>query len=123
MTPTDSEKILWLELAELFFIDTEMLEADFMRVAKLIKASNWDRSKVEETLVQLIAPHAGANVGYLFIPVIGEWSGFDLDDLCKKIERSQKLRKEKPSWYFTLSDWWCRRMLKNLGIDRLLSLL
>ncbi len=121
MTSEKSEEQIWVALAELFFLDTETDENEFQRVAKLLKASHWDRTRTEQTLIKFIAPHAGANLGFLIYPVIGEWAGFDEERLCEKIRRSISLRENKRAWYFLVSDWWCKKMLNRLEIEKLLQ--
>ncbi|MBL7543142.1 MAG: hypothetical protein JNL11_04965 [Bdellovibrionaceae bacterium] len=116
---TTEEKI-WIELANLFFLDTEPDEIAFKNVAHILKTNSWNKEKTELTLIQLIAPHAGANLGYLLWPVIGAWDEFNTTLLCDKIRKTRNLRTKHPNWYFLLSDWWCRRMLRQLDIDQLL---
>ncbi len=48
---------------------------------------------METVLIELVAPIAGANVGYLVYPVIGEWVAFDETWLVTKVRRWQALRK------------------------------
>ena len=115
------EDELWLTLAELFFLDTESLESDFARAAELLKKNGWSRSRTEKTLVQLIAPQVASNIGWGLYPVNGEWAGFDGKVLSEKVRRSITLRAARPDWHFTLLDWWYRRLLNQLGMQRLLN--
>ena len=115
------EEKIWIALAELFFLDTAMDEDDFNRVATFLNSNGWSREKTEQTLVQLIAPVAGANVGYLIIPIAGEWTGFNENQMSEKIRKHREKRTSQGSWRISLSDWWCRRMLKDLGVQRLLE--
>ena len=115
------ERELWVALAELFFLDTEPQDDDFDRVLRLLLAAKWTPGRTRATLVQLIAPVAGHNLGFLIYPVIGAWSGFDKIDLCRRIEGLAEKRAKRPRWYFWLSDWYCERMLRKLGIERLLK--
>jgi hypothetical protein len=103
------------------YLDSELNEEDFARVAELLKQANWSQTKTEETLVQLIAPHAGANLGYLIWPVSGAWAGFNETWICERVRRSKSLRASRPHWHFLLSDWLSKRMLHQLGINRLLE--
>ena len=111
----------WIRLAELFFLDTELLDQAFVSLAADPKASKHKREQIQNFLVQCIAPHASANLGFLYYPVIGEWAGFDEKDLAKKVRRSMDLRKKYPKWFFMLSDLWCLKMLRQLSVDRLLD--
>jgi len=114
------ERELWGALAELFFLDTEPEDHDFERVLRLLTEANWRPERTRAALIELIAPIAGHNLGFLIYPVIGEWSGFDKADLCEKIQYLSERRARHPRWFFWLSDWYCARMLRKLGMDRLL---
>jgi hypothetical protein len=116
-----TEEALWLLLAELFFLDTEPEDGDFRDAAAALKGAGWTRERARSALVELVAPVAGANLGYLIWPVIGEWAGFDRVFLAARIRRSQALRQRRPRWWFWLSDWYCSRMLRALGVERLLA--
>lgn len=116
-----NEEDIWLALAELFFLDIEPTEKDFDRVLNLLRDNNWSARKTEATLVKFIAPHIGVNLGFLIYPTVGEWAAFDKEWLSKKIRQSILLRKNKPNWYFFISDWWCRRILYKLGLEKLLN--
>ena len=119
----EQERELWVALAELFFLDTRPQDDDFDRVVRLLVAANWTPEQTRTTLVQLIAPHAGQGFGLLAYPGgIGVFhSFFDKADLCQKVQRSSDLRSQHPKWYFFLSDWYCERMLRKLGMERLLT--
>jgi hypothetical protein len=118
----DQEETIWLTLAELFFLDTEPNEQDFQHALTLLKDAEWTREKTNKVLVELIAPHYGANLGYLIVPVVAsEWAGFDKALLVSKIRHSVSLREKYPHWYFMLSDWWCAKLLHSLDINRLLN--
>lgn len=116
-----NEEDIWLALAELFFLDIEPTKKDFDRVLNLLRDNNWSARKTEATLVKFIAPHIGVNLGFLIYPTVGEWAAFDKEWLSKKIRQSILLRKNKPNWYFFISDWWCRRILYKLGLEKLLN--
>lgn len=118
----ENEEAIWLALAELFFLDHIPYDTDFTRVADLLRKNSWTRLRTERTLIEAIAPHAGANLGYLIYPVIGAWAQLDSKTLSVKIRRSLSIREKRPRWHFLLSDWWCRRMLLRLGLEQLLSL-
>jgi hypothetical protein len=122
MQPQENEQQkIWQTLAELFFLDNEPQEEDFDYAAGLLEDAGWDRNKTRKILVECIAPVAGANVGYLLWPVIGEWAGFDSADLYEKIQKRMLSKEIKPKWYYLFSDWYCERMLKTLGIERLIN--
>lgn len=118
-----SEEALWLALAELFFLDTEPDQREYEMVAVSLQKAGWTRAQTAATLTDLIAPLVGANLGYLFYPVIGAWSGFDAETLIPRIRSLKQKREMHPRWYFMLQDWNSRRMLRILEMDRLLKLL
>jgi hypothetical protein len=109
---------LWAALAGLFFLDQEPGDEDFERVAKDLKRAGWSREKTEGVLVRGIAPHAG---GSPLWPVIGEGTDLDLERLTARVRRSLALREGRPPWFFCLSDWWHRRTLRQLGLEKLLG--
>jgi hypothetical protein len=110
-------------LADLFFLDTEPQPVWFENAARRLKDRGWSRQQVELTLIEQVAPVAGANLGYLLWPIIGQWAYFDADWLNERIDRHQRLRAVSPRWRVRLSDFWSRHMLKQLKWQRLLDLL
>jgi hypothetical protein len=119
---SDQEKSLWLDLAELFFLDTETRPQDFNRVAARVKHIGWDREKTRQALIEQIAPVAGANLGYPIFPSIGSrWEGFNKEMLCAKVEKWQIARATRPKVWLFLLDWHNMRMMRNLGMDQLLE--
>ncbi|GEM_PF-3926481 len=117
----NEQQKIWRTLAELFFLDNEPQDEDFDYAAGLLKDAGWDRNITRRMLVECIAPVAGANQGHLLWPVIGEWAGFDSADLFQKIQKRMLSREIRPKWRYLFSDWYCERMLKTLGIDRLIN--
>ncbi len=117
----NEQQRIWRTLAELFFLDNEPQEEDFDYAAGLLKDAGWDRKNTRKMLVECIAPVAGANPGRLLWPVIGEWAGFDSADLFQKIQKRMLSREIRPKWRYLFSDWYCERILKTLGIDRLIN--
>ncbi len=123
MMISEVDKKIWIQLAELFFLDTEMDDLDFKNMADILNLNDWSKQKTEQVLIEYITPVAGANVGYLLWPVIGEWSGFSPDPMVRDIEKIISKRQSKPKYYFLISDWWCKNMLYKLNLKRLLNLL
>jgi hypothetical protein len=119
--PDEQTMTLWVTLAELFFLDTEPQNYDFDRNVKMLKQAGWSCDKTRETLIKFIAPICGHNLGFLIWPVIGAWSGFDQKALCEKIQSRAIRRAKHPDWHYLVSDWYCERILKTLGMDRLLT--
>jgi hypothetical protein len=118
---SDDRRDVWLELAELFFLDTEHDDAWHQAVAKKLQERGLGKDEVERILIYEVAPIAGANLGYLVWPVIGEWAGFDREPLCTKIEAYLDRRARHPHWFYLGQDWWMRRMVAKLAPERLLG--
>ena len=110
---------IWHELADLFFLDTEPTEQDYIRVAELVTKVCWTSPDVHTFIVKYIAPNYAANLGFLIFPAIGEWALFDKKEVLKNVQKSINLRNQYPDWYFLISDWWYARMLKQLDFHRL----
>lgn len=119
--PTHKHDI-YLMLADLFFLDTDPHINDYKRAAEILKANSWSKQDTLSILI-VIAPIAGSNLGYLIYPVIGNWSGFDKHELCQKIEKSLYRRQSSPKWYFYLFDKYSMWMLKKLNVEDLLRLI
>jgi hypothetical protein len=118
---SDDQSDVWLELAELFFLDTEHDDAWYQAVAKKLSERGLSKGKVERILIDEVAPIAGANCGYLIWPVIGEWAGFDREQLCSDIETYLDRRARRPRWFYLGQHWWMRRMVAMLAPERLLG--
>jgi hypothetical protein len=116
----DREEV-WLLLADLFFLDTEHPDAFYQTAAERLKRMGLGREDAVAILVYEVAPVAGANLGYLFYPVIGVWDGFDRECLCRKIEAYLRRRGARPRWHYFLQDFFLRRMVRTLGPEKLLS--
>ena len=109
---------VWLELAELFFLDTEHEDYVFESTAKRLKEIGLNAAELRIILEKQVAPVAGVNLGYLIYPVIGAWSGFDRDDLIKKIKDYSDKREKRPQLLYCIQDLLVRRMLKILGAEK-----
>jgi hypothetical protein len=112
---------VWLELAELFFLDTEHDDAWCEAVAKKLRERGLGKDEVERILIYEVAPIAGANFAYLAWPIIGEWGAFDREHLCRKIEGYLDRRARRPPWFYLGQDWWMRWMVRKLAPERLLD--
>jgi hypothetical protein len=118
---SDDRCDVWLELAELFFLDTEHDDAWYQAVAKKLSERGLSKDEVERILIDEVAPIAAANFGYLIWPVIGEWAGFDRERLCRDIEAYLDRRARRPRWFYLGQDWWMRRMVRKLAPEQLLG--
>lgn len=118
--PRPTEESLWLALAELFFLDTEPGPGAYERVAELLQQAGWTRQQTRTVLIEIITPVAGANLGWLVYPVIGEWAGFSPETLLPQLRAMQQKRASRSRLRLYLQDMNSRRMLKKLEADRLL---
>ena len=122
LTRENREKA-WLLLADLFFLDTQPTEADYQATARVLVQMGLGRKQAEEILLYEVAPVAGANLGYLLYPVIGEWDGFDAGHLCAKIRPFVERRAVRPQWHYFLQDRFMRWMVRQLEPEKLFSLM
>jgi hypothetical protein len=111
----------WLLLADLFFVDTEHPDEFYEAAAERLKRMGVGREDAEAMLIYEVAPVAGANLGYLLYPVIGDWGGFDRESLCRKIRVYLERRAAQPRWHYFLQDFMLRRLVRMLEPEKLLS--
>ena len=115
---------IWMHLAKLFF-DGEVLDENRIKeTAALLNSAGWSRDQTKNALLHLIAPHAKRNLGFGLPTAIGEEDLLERDNLVPLIFITEKLRMTH-QWphYFFIQDWFNKRLLKKLGIERLLRLL
>ena len=111
-------KNVCLELANLFFLDTEHSENFHKLAANHLKETSLSVTELRQILEKQVAPVAGVNLGYLIFPVIGEWSGFDKEDLAQKIKYYSNKRNKRPQWLYCIQDFFVRRMIKDLETEK-----
>ncbi len=102
---------VWDALADLF-LDTEKQPEDHRRIARVLSASGYSESELEQILRREVGPLLWANL----ISAAGEWACFDLGWLEAEI-----LRREHRRWFRWLPgvmtikmvrhDWACIRAL------------
>ena len=63
---------VWLALGELY-LDIELVEADFQRLAKTFAASGFSRNKIQQINYDEVAPVLWQNL----LSMAGEWAGWD----------------------------------------------
>ncbi|MBC8082245.1 MAG: hypothetical protein H7Z21_03475 [Hymenobacter sp.] len=97
---------VWLALSELY-LDTELLDADYKRIALVLREAGLNWAEAEAINTNEVAPVVIHNL----LSVAGEWSGFDEEWLVTSIMRCNKppklLGSRRLWWYFV------RRMLKS----------
>ena len=83
---------IWIALSE-FYLDTELDESDFDRIANKIKASPYSFDEVKKINKYEVFPV----LGYNLLDVAGEWAGFDetwlIDSILKSIEKKNLFKK------------------------------
>lgn len=114
-----TQEDIWLELANLFFLDTEHDNRVFENVARMLVENGWTAEFTFDFIAKMIAPKYGNNIGFLIYPVIGTWAGFDREELIKEVNHQVALRKKYPDWYFIISDWLMKRLLIALDFTKL----
>jgi hypothetical protein len=116
MTPEAlaQRKPVWLALAELY-LDTELAEADFARLAAVVRAAGFSWAEAQRINVEEVAPVVISNLW----SVAGAWAGFDEKWLCEAILR--RVGKGPPrllgsqAWWRRLVEWHLRDCLPNLA--------
>lgn len=82
-------KPIWLALSE-FYLDTELNEADFKRIAEILKESGYSFRELKQINYEEVAPVVSPNT----LTVAGEWSGFDeewlIEEIVKKINQEKR---------------------------------
>lgn len=121
MTAGLSEEDIWVELAEFFFLDTEPTSREKEKMIANLKQAGWSAEKTRKVLTEIVAPVAGANLGFLIWPVMGEWAGFDKEMLIQRMRQASAKRSRLPAWNFMVMDWLCKRMLKQLEVESFLK--
>lgn len=109
----DERKPIWLVLSE-FYLDTELQESDFRRIAKKIIESPFTFKEVKKINKYEVFPVLQPNL----MSVAGEWVGFNEEWLVKRIQNSlanrnyfEKIKIERD--YLTLK-WMCRDYWERL---------
>lgn len=74
---------VWTTLSELF-LDTELDEADFRRIAEVLRGSPYDLAMLENILRDEVAPAFGSNL----LSVAGQWAPWTEDEVQEIMKRS-----------------------------------
>lgn len=90
MTEADRRKAIWLNLAE-FYLDTELQETDYLRIAEVFKKSNFTLEEIKEIDLYEVFPTLQSNLN----SVAGEWAGFPEDWLIQACTNNLKRRSNK----------------------------
>ncbi|MDJ0943808.1 MAG: hypothetical protein QNJ30_10095 [Kiloniellales bacterium] len=84
---------VWVALSELW-LDTELQDRDFDHIARVLRASGYDRDALDRILAEEVAPVVYLNL----YSVAGVWTGFDPDWLCAEISRRLRTRGPIRAW-------------------------
>lgn len=96
---------VWSALSDLF-LDTELEDADYRRVAQLIVSSGYTAAEAQEILWQEVFPVLAPNLEH----VAGEWVGWPADWLSENIKISDGAEYHRPSGSVAreIADCWAR---------------
>lgn len=119
--PADDNLKLWVELANLFFLDHDPQDSEYQEAIGKLRRAGWSKDVAKRFLVEHLAPALGGNVGFLIYPANGEWSCFRKEDVRDRVLRSVRRRRSRPGWVNKLCDAFFERMMRTLDVDRLLS--
>ena len=93
------------EAFSVFFLDTELDDQDFQRIAEVLASSPYSIRELEDILRFEVYPVLIRNLR----SVAGEWSGFDRDWLRRQIEprlnRRPKIRLPLFQWGMVRDHW------------------
>ena len=98
---TRAKRPVWNALSDLF-LDTELCEEDFNRIATQLASSSFSITEIESILRLEVTPAVKSNLGSL----AGEWAGFDEEWLASRI--AAKAQKES---------YWNRRVSRSIRSD------
>ena len=76
-------KPVWLVLSE-FYLDTELRDADFQRISKILKESGYSLKELKRINYEEVAPVVSPNT----YSVAGEWTGFNEEWLIEEIVKT-----------------------------------
>lgn len=103
-TIADERFPVWDALSE-FFLDTELQEADYDRIAKTLAHSNYSISALKEILDYEVYPACKWNL----CSIAGEWAGFHPDWIMERIaprkDKRPKLRMPRLNWWMLRDHW------------------
>lgn len=86
---------VWMAVSE-FWLDTELDDADFERIAGVMRASGYSLEELYAIYADELAPHLWPSL----LSVAGPWAGFDEEWLCGCAARSATLRgRSWGRWY------------------------
>ncbi len=81
-------KSVWLVLSE-FYLDTELNDADFQRIAEILKESGYSFKELKRINYEEVAPVVSPNT----LSVAGEWAGFNeewlIEEIVKRINQKK----------------------------------
>ena len=81
-------KPVWLVLSE-FYLDTELRDADFQRISKILKESGYSLKELKRINYEEVAPVVSPNT----YSVAGEWTGFNEEWLIEEIVKRLNQKK------------------------------
>ena len=90
----------WEAFSQLF-LDTELDDADYMRLAADLAATPYTIDQLRHIVQYEVAPVCGPNL----LAVAGAWDGFDRDWLIERCGRFQKAN-QKPRLAGIPIEWW-----------------
>ena len=84
----ENRKVIWNALSE-FYLDTELQESDYNRIAEILVASELDIHELKAIDLYEVFPVLKGNI----LSVAGEWNGFDEKWLIENCNRSFERKK------------------------------
>jgi hypothetical protein len=78
---------VWTALSE-FFLDTELQDEDFKRIATVLDRSPYNRAEIEGILKEEVSPAFAGNL----LSIVGEWAPWSQTEVREIMERSIRTR-------------------------------
>ncbi|UUC44753.1 DUF7079 family protein [Flavobacterium cerinum] len=101
-------KPIWIALSE-FYLDTELEQKDFKRIALKMIESPFSLEEIKNINKYEVFPVLQANLSN----IAGEWAGFDEkwleESIVKSIEKRNYFRKLSIEFSYFINSWMCKK--------------
>jgi hypothetical protein len=96
MKEIENRAEVWKSISE-FYLDTELQEADYIRIARILKQSDYSIVELKDIDLYEVFPTLQSNLN----SIAGEWAGFDADWLIEECKKNYNKRNDKVFRFIT----------------------